>query len=123
MNYEKLKEVALTRFNSFRKFSIAAGFSDVGLKETFMNRTMKVADLEKISKLLNVDPCDFIAGDGPDINKYNLENNPVNIRRVILEQETRISEYQERIQELKEKIDVKDKLIKILEEKTKGGSN
>lgn len=51
MNYEKLKEVALTRFNSFRKFSIAAGFSDVGLKETFMNRTMKVADLEKISKL------------------------------------------------------------------------
>jgi integrase len=51
MNYEKLKEVALTRFNSFRKFSIADGFSDVGLKETFMNRTMKVADLEKISKL------------------------------------------------------------------------
>lgn len=46
MNYEKLKEVALTRFNSFRKFSIASGFSDVGLKETFM----------KITSLL---PCSY----------------------------------------------------------------
>ncbi|MHA1659558.1 MAG: hypothetical protein ACTSUT_10610 [Promethearchaeota archaeon] len=72
MNYNKIKELSKQKKISFRKLSIKIDLTETGLYAAIRNNTLKVKDLEAISRVFKV-PVKYFFEDIEMSEKSNLK--------------------------------------------------